>query len=84
MSSKERQERELACKEVGFKAWKLKTRMKTRSTSKVILFQETLEFSTIINLYYSRQTSKLQSGVPLGSTWAIGETIIETLRRVVK
>ncbi len=30
-------------------------------TPKVILFQETLEFSIIINLYYSRQTSKLQS-----------------------
>jgi hypothetical protein len=43
------------------KGWKLKTLVKTRFTSKVILFQETLEFSTIINLYYNRQTLRLQS-----------------------
>jgi hypothetical protein len=53
------QEWELACKEVGLKAKKLKTPLKTKFASKVVLFQDTLKFHIVIDFYLSQQTSKL-------------------------
>ncbi len=44
-----------ACVNVGLSHWKLKTFVKTRFTSKVILFRETLEYWDAINLCYGKQ-----------------------------
>ncbi len=35
--------------------WKLKTHVKTKFSSKVIMFEETLEFKAIIMLCYGKQ-----------------------------
>jgi hypothetical protein len=59
--------------------------MKTRFVSKVILFQETLEYQNAINLCYERQeTQELQGCVPNAHTWAICKVVFETMLLVVK
>jgi hypothetical protein len=58
---------------------KLKTLVKTHFTSKVIIFQETLEYVNAINIYYMQQNSSLQAKVPNGLTWAIAQAITKTL-----
>ncbi len=58
--------------------------MKTHFVSKVILFQETLEYANVINLCYTWQSSFLQIKVPSGLTWAIVRAIIETLNPVAR
>jgi hypothetical protein len=74
-----------ACFNVGLPHRKLKTPMKTRFTSKMILFQETLEYQDAINLCYGRQeTQELQGRVPDAHTWAICKLIIETMLPIVK
>ncbi len=40
--------------------------MKTRFASRVILFQETLEYMNAINMYYGYQATHLQARVPNG------------------
>jgi hypothetical protein len=50
---KGRQEWESACKEIGLKPQKFKTLIKIRFTSKVVFFQETLEYVVAINLCYN-------------------------------
>jgi hypothetical protein len=67
---KGRQKWELAWKEIGLKPWKLKTLVKIQFASKVVCIQETLEYATTINLCYSQQTSRLQTWIPFGLTWA--------------
>jgi hypothetical protein len=49
---KGREEWDKACIEVGLLARKLKTLMKIRFTSKVVLFQKMLEIIDIVNIYY--------------------------------
>jgi hypothetical protein len=49
--------------------------VKTWFASKVVFFQETLEYVIAINLYYNRLTSKLQTQVPFNSTWAIVKVV---------
>jgi hypothetical protein len=58
--------------------------MKTCFASKVILFQETLEYANVINICYTWQSSSLQVRVPSGLTWAIVQAIIETLNPIVR
>jgi hypothetical protein len=50
-----RQEWEKACIECGLLLQKLKTPIKTRFASKVIVFEETLEFKEAIITCYKRQ-----------------------------
>ncbi len=67
--NKGRQKWELTCKEIGMRPRKLKTLIKKINSSKVVLFQKTMEFSTTINLRYRWYISKLQPRIPL--TWTI-------------
>ncbi len=48
--NKGRKKWELTCKEIGMRPQKLKTLIKTKFSSKVVLFQKAMEFSTTINL----------------------------------
>ncbi len=50
--------------------------------SKVIIFQETLEYANVINICYTQQSSTLRAKVPSELTWAIVQTITETLNLV--
>ncbi len=56
-------------KETSSRPWKLKTLVKVQFPSKVVCIQKSLEYATI-NLCCSQQTSKLQTWIPFGSTWA--------------
>jgi len=47
---------EKACHEASMKHKKFKTSMKTHFASKVIIFQETLEYVNVINIYYTQQS----------------------------
>jgi len=73
-----------ACIKVGLLARKLRTLMKTRFVSKVILFEETLEYADAINIWYEVQSLKLQAQVPTGVTWTVARTVTKTLNLVVK
>lgn len=73
-----------ACIEAGLPSRKLKTPVKTRFASKVVLFQETLEYADAINICYRRQSLKLQERVPSGLTWAVARTVTGTLNAIVK
>ena len=63
---------------------KLKTPVKTRFASKVVLFQETQEYADAISICYRRQSLKLQARVPSGMTWATARTVTQTLNPVVQ
>lgn len=56
-----RQEWKKASIEVGLLIKKLKTQVKTQFAIKIALFREILEYTIAINLYYQRQTMKLQT-----------------------
>ncbi len=62
-----------ACKNSKHSLQKLKTHVKIRFASKVILFKETFEFNDTTNLCYSRQTIALQSKISISKTWAMVE-----------
>ncbi len=51
-------ERHKACLDAGISNQKLKTMVKTRFASKVIMFQETLKYHNAINLCYGRQETQ--------------------------
>jgi len=53
--SRSRQEWEKVCIECGLLPQKMKTLIKTRFTSKVIMFEKTLEFKQVIITCYGRQ-----------------------------
>jgi hypothetical protein len=80
--SKARLEWEKAYHEANMQHKKLKTRVKTCFASKVILFQKTLEYANVINIYYTQQNLALQARVLNGLTWAITRIVIETLNLV--
>jgi DNA-binding PucR family transcriptional regulator len=83
-SSKGRQEWHKTRLDVGVPPQKLKTHVKTRFASKIILFQETLEFKHVIALCYGRQQSfALQAYVPSPQVWAIAQVVVDTLKLVV-
>jgi hypothetical protein len=50
---KGRQDWEFTHKEIGLRPWKLNKLIKIRFASKVVIFQETLEYFLDIKLYYS-------------------------------
>jgi hypothetical protein len=83
-SGKGRQEWDKACIDAGLPSRKLKTHVKTRFASKVVLFQETQEYADAINICYRRQSLKLQARVPSGMTWATARTVTQTLNPVVQ
>jgi len=68
-----RLEWELA-REVSLRAQKLKSLVKNCFASKVVLFQETLEYYATINICYHQQTYGLQTWVPSKSMWAIAKS----------
>ena len=72
-----------ACMDSSLRPRKLNTPVKTRFASKVLMFQQALQFRATISLCYSRQTMALQNRVPLGQTWAVVEAISSTLSPVV-
>ena len=83
-SGKGRQEWDRACIDAGLPTRKLKTPVKTRFASKVVLFQETQEYADAISICYRRQSLKLQARVPSGMTWATARTVTQTLNPVVQ
>ena len=83
-SGKGRQEWDKACIDAGLPTRKLKTPVKTRFASKVVLFQETQEYADAISICYRRQSLKLQARVPSGMTWATARTVTQTLNPVVQ
>jgi hypothetical protein len=83
-SSKGRQEWEVACHEVGLPPQKLKTLVKTRFASKIVLYQEMLEYNCAITLCYHRQSLHLQVQVPSNSMWATAKTITSILNPIVQ
>jgi hypothetical protein len=54
-SRKGKHEWERACMDSGLRPWKLKTLVKTRFVSKVIMFEEILEFKVTTLLCYGKQ-----------------------------
>jgi len=73
------------CIDARFSHQKLKTLVKTKFASKVILFQETLEYQNAINFCYGRQeTLELQGCVSNAWTWAIRKVICGTMFLIVK
>ena len=62
---------EKACIEAGLPSRRLRTLMKTSFASKVLLFQETLEYALAINICYQRQTILLQARVSSGLILAV-------------
>jgi hypothetical protein len=83
-SGKGRQEWEKACIEVGLPSRRLRIPVKTRFASKVVLFQETLEYSLAIIICYQRQSLQLQACIPSGLTWAIARVVCDILNPVVE
>ena len=83
-SGKGRQEWDKACIDAGLPTRKLKTPVKTRFASKVVLFQETQEYADAISICYRRQSLKLQARVPSEMTWATARTVTQTLNPVVQ
>jgi hypothetical protein len=83
-SNKGRQKWEKACIECGLLPQKLKTPIKTRFASKVIMFEKTLEFKqTIITCYKRQKTIALQQKVVKAQTWVVTKVITSTLNHVV-
>lgn len=68
-----------ACSNGSLLPHKLKMPMKTRFTSKVEFFQETLEFANDINICYCNSSLQLQSKVPCGKTWAMAKALTKTI-----
>ncbi len=58
-SGKGRQEWEAPCREVNLHPRKLRNFVKTRFASKVVFYQETLEYTDTITICYSRQSLHL-------------------------
>jgi hypothetical protein len=56
------QEWHKTCSNMGVPPWKLKTLVKTKFISIVIIFQETFEFKHVIALYHGRQQSLALKG----------------------
>ncbi len=72
------------CIESGMRHWKLKTLMKIRFLSKVIMVEETLEFKQTILLCYGRhKTLMLQQKIPKAQVWAIVKVVTHCLNLVV-
>ncbi len=70
---------------MGVLSCKLKTLLKIKFTSKIIIFQKTLQFKHVIAFYYGRQQSlALQGCVPSLQVWAIIQIIFNTLGPMVK
>jgi hypothetical protein len=72
------------CREASLPPRKLKTLVKTKFASKVILFQETLEYPRATTICYNHQSLHLQAYVSFGPTWAIARAMIETLNLIIK
>ena len=83
-SGKGCQEWEKACIDARLPTRKLKTPVKTRCASKMVLFQETQEYADAISMCYKRQSLKLQARVLSGMTWATTRTVTQTHNRVVQ
>jgi hypothetical protein len=62
---------------------KLKTPIKTRFASKVIMFEETLKFKATILLCYGKQKTLVYSNVPKDQVWTIVEVVTTCLNFVV-
>jgi hypothetical protein len=65
-------------------ASKLKTPIKTKFASKVIMFEKTLEFKqAIITCYKGQKTIVLQQKVVKAQVWVVAKVITSTLNHVV-
>jgi hypothetical protein len=83
-SEKGRQEWEKACIQCGMPPRKLKTVIKTKFASKVIMFEKTLEFKkTIITCYGRQNTITLQQRIPKAQVWAIVKVVTSCLNPMV-
>jgi hypothetical protein len=73
---------ESACVDARISYRKLKTPVKTRFASKVILFQKTIEYQNVVNLCYERQETQ-ELHVPNAHTWAC-KMVVEIMFLVMK
>jgi hypothetical protein len=77
-------EREKVCIECGMPLQKLKTLVKTKFASKLIMFEDVLEFKqSIITCYGRHKIVTLQHKVPKAQVWAIIEVITSCLNPMV-
>ncbi len=67
----------------GLQPRKLKTLVKTRFTSNVIMFGKTLEFKATNLLCYGKQKILSLQQIPKAQMWTIVETVITSLNPVV-
>jgi hypothetical protein len=59
--------------------------VKIKFTSKIVIFQNTLEFKHVIAFYYGKQQSlALQGCVPSLQVWAITQIVFNILGPMVK
>ncbi len=64
---------------------KLKTIVKTHFASKVVLFQETIEFKHVIVFCYgSQQSLALQGHVLNPQVWVVTQVVVHTLAHMVQ
>ena len=69
-NGKGRQEWEKTCIEAGLPSRRLKTLVKTQFSSRIIMFEESLEYASAINICYQRLSLQRQARVSSGLTWA--------------
>jgi hypothetical protein len=79
-----RQEWEKACIESGLLLCKLKTLVKTRFVSKIIMFESCFEFKKAILLCYGKhKIMTSQQWVPKAQVWVIAKAITSCLNFIV-
>jgi hypothetical protein len=83
-SGKGHHEWDKACRATGLTPYKLKTLVKRKFVSKIMFFQETLEFAIAINICYRRKNLQLQFRVPCGKTWVVAIAMTKKINLVVK
>lgn len=82
-SAEGRQEWPKACADNGLPIRTLKAPIKTRFASKVVFFQEALEYKEAITTCYARQNLGLQSPEPSLQSWAVARAVSEILLPVL-
>lgn len=83
-SRKGRQEWAKTCAEKQLSQRTLKPPVKTRFASRVLFFQEALDYSEAITTFWSNQNADMQLPIPTPQTWAVARAATETLVPVVK
>lgn len=83
-SDNRRQEWLKACVDVDLQPRKLRTPIKGRFASKVIFFQEALDYQHAFNLCYAHQSNDILSEFPSLDTWAVAKAVTDALTPVLQ